>query len=188
MKLINIMGSPRKQGNSARIANACAEEAVALGAEVESHYLNTLTYRGCQGCEKCHGDNDKCVLKDDLTPLLDSMHDADIVLLSSPVYYGDTSGQFKTFLDRTWSFVDVDYSRDFPYVTRLPEGKKMIFILTQADVEGRHDDVIERYSEFFKLYGFDFKVVRGYGLYTAGDDVSATMETAIGHIREFMGQ
>jgi multimeric flavodoxin WrbA len=174
MKVISILGSPRKNGTSARVAKAFTDVAAAKGADVKEYYLNGMDYRGCQGCEKCHTKLDKCVLKDDLTPLLDEMHTADVLVYSSPVYYLDTSGQFKTFFDRTWSHVHVDYSKAEFYTSRLPAGKKAVFILTQADAEEKQKHIVDRYSMFMDIYGLECTFVRGTGLPMTGPDVDVS--------------
>ena len=172
MKVISILGSPRKKGTSTRIAQAFTQAMAKKGAEVKEYYLNGMDYKGCQGCEMCHTKLDKCVLKDDLEPLLDGMRTADVLVFSSPVYYSDTSGQFKSFFDRTWSHVHVDYTADTHYASRLPEGKKAIFILTQGDVEEKHKDIVERYGFFMNLYGLDCTFIRGTELSAPDEDVS----------------
>jgi multimeric flavodoxin WrbA len=180
MKIINIIGSPRKKGTSARIAQSFVETSQENGASIKSYYLNGLNYRGCQGCEACHSKLDKCVLKDDLEEVLDAMREADIIVFSSPVYYGDTTGQFKSFLDRTWSHVEVNYENENPYTSRLPEGKKAVLILSQGDVEEKHLDIVERFQFFMNLYGLELHVIRATGLITgaANADVTAYEEEA----------
>jgi NAD(P)H-dependent FMN reductase len=181
MKVINILGSPRKKGTSARIAKSFTDAAKDLGGQVDSFYLNGMDYRGCQGCEQCHSKFDHCIQKDDLTDVLDGMRTAEIAVFSSPVYFGGTSGQFKKFLDRTWSQVKVDYENEQPFTSRLPHGKKAIFILCQADVEDKHVDIVKRYSEIFQLYGYDLKVIRATGLMSGmpDDDVSVAQKKAV---------
>lgn len=180
MKVISILGSPRKKGTSTRIAETLTSTMEGKGAEVENFYLNGMSYKGCQGCEKCHTKQDSCILKDDLTPVLDAMRTADVVVFSSPVYYSDISGQAKMLFDRTWSHVHVDYSKPTPYTSRIPEGKTAIFILTQGDTEKKHGDIIDRYRVFFDLYGFDLKVIRATSLMTGmpDEDVSSAQKEA----------
>ena len=106
---------------------------------------------------------------------------ADVAVFSNPVYYGDVSGQFKMFFDRTWSHVDVDYAQESPYSSRIPKGKTAIFILTQGDVASKHEDVIERYKMALELYGYDFKVIRAASLMSGrpDEDVSAAQAEAV---------
>ena len=168
MKVVNILGSPRINGTSARIAKTFIDEAERLGAESESYYLNGMKFKGCQGCEQCHSKSDECILQDDLKNVLEALHSSEIAIFSSPVYYGDVSGQFKMFFDRTWSLVDVNYDNEMPFSTRLPEDKTAIFLLSQGDYAEKHTDIIERYKPYFELYGYDLKVIRATGL-TSGD-------------------
>lgn len=178
MKVINILGSPRRKGTSARIAQSFAEAAESHGAEVESYYLNGMQFKGCQGCEKCHTGRESCALKDDLTPVLEGLHEADVAVFSSPVYYGDTSGQFKMFLDRTWSLVKPEWLEDLSNASRLPKGKTALFILSQGAESQRHEDVVKRYSEFLTLYGYDLKVIWATGLVTGAVDADVSKEQA----------
>lgn len=174
MKIINILGSPRKKGTSARIAQAFTDTMEKKGVPVEHFYLNGMSYKGCQGCETCHTKQDKCILKDDLTTVLDAMRTADVTVFSSPVYYGDISGQLKSFIDRTWSHVAIDHASENPYSSRLPEGKTAVFILTQGDVEDNHGDIVERYRFIFESYGYDLKVIRATSLMTGRPDADVS--------------
>lgn len=178
MKVVNVLGSPRKNGTSARIAKAFTDEAEKLGAKVESYYLNGMKYRGCQGCEQCHSKSNKCILKDDLRNVLEALHSSDIAIFSSPVYYGSVSGQFKMFFDRTWSLVNINYENEIPYSTRLAGGKTAIFLLSQGDIAEKHLDIIERYTPFFELYGYDLKVIRATGLMT-GDPAADVSDSQV---------
>ena len=53
----------------------------------------------CKGCLACQKTG-KCVIKDDIAPLIDTVRNADVLVFASPVYYYSVSGQLKTFLDR----------------------------------------------------------------------------------------
>lgn len=155
MKIVAIAGSPRQNGTSSRISDSFMNTAKRKGAETTTYHLNHLTYKGCQGCDACKGMSPVCIQKDDLTNVLHDLSIADVAVFSSPVYYGDVSGQFKTFFDRTWSFTQSDYQ-----TSRLLPGKKAVFILTQAGVETLHTDVIERYSKYLNLYGYEVNTIR----------------------------
>ena len=118
-----------------------------------------MSYRGCQGCDACKGKSEKCVQKDDLTNLFESLMTADIALFATPVYYADVTGQFKCFFDRTWSLVKPDYMTN-PNPTRIPSGKKAVLVLTQGDGEDKHRDVVERYQTFLTWYVFEVHLIR----------------------------
>ena len=73
MKIVTLLGSPRPKGNSTAIAKHFCETAEKLGAEIETFSLNKLKFRGCQACMTCKTKLEKCVLKDDLSLVLEAV-------------------------------------------------------------------------------------------------------------------
>lgn len=171
MKIVAVLGSPRLNGNSAFIAGRFLETAKSLGAEIRSFALNTLTYRGCQACLSCKKGAETCVLKDGLSEVIEAVREADVIVLASPVYYGDVTGQMKLFIDRTYCFLAPDYITN-PKRSRLSPGKAMVFVLTQGLAnEAGFSDVFPRYSEMMKFNGIgETHLLRACGL-SKRDDV-----------------
>jgi multimeric flavodoxin WrbA len=166
MKISCLLGSPRQNSNSAAIANRFTETAASLGAKVDTVVLNQLNYRGCQGCLACKTKSDKCVLEDDLAGVLESLKNADIVVMAMPVYCSDIPGQVKCFIDRTFSYLTPDY-RSAGNPSRVPLGKKLVFILTQgAPMDELFADIPKRYQDFLKRsMGFgETYLIRGVGV------------------------
>ena len=127
MKIVAVLGSPRPQGNSSTLARAFLKAAGERGAEITEYLLNQLDFQGCQGCGACKTKSETCILEDDLAPVLNAVTEADLLVLASPVYFGDLSGQMKCFFDRTYSFINPDFS------CRVPPGKKAVMVLVQAN-------------------------------------------------------
>jgi len=169
MKLLHIFGSPRPQGNTADISAAFCKEAERLGAQVSRYNLNKLNYRGCQACFACKENAERCILNDDITPALDAMQDADVILFSSPVYYSDVTAQLKGFIDRTFGYFVPDYWKH-DHKTRLKPGKQLVFLLVQGAVdEQRFDDIFPRYREIFYWHNFSaIHLLRATGVYWPG--------------------
>ncbi len=165
MKIVAMLGSPRPQGNSASLAESFLGAAQGLGAEVQRFFLNTMDFKGCQGCGACKTKSDKCVLEDDLAGVLDAIKQADILLLASPVYFGEVSGQLKCFFDRTYSYFNPDFS------SRVPPGKKAVMVLVQAQPdESQFNDIFPRYERWLKFYGFEaVSLLRAPGVREPGD-------------------
>jgi len=154
MKTVCVLGSPRPNGNSHAIAGYFCDRLKSIGAEVQSFNLNKLNYHGCQACMVCKTKQDRCVLKDDLTPVLDAVREADLLVMATPVYFGDITSQLKGFVDRMYSFLKPDY-RTSSEKSRLAAGKKLVFIQVQArSDESNFADIFPRYSEFWHWYGF----------------------------------
>lgn len=164
MKIVALLGSPRSGKNSATIAERFVATAGELGAEVRSVELNRLTYRGCQGCYACKTTLERCILQDDLSDVLDAVTAADLVVLASPVYYGDVSAQLKGFIDRTFSYLKPDYATN-PEPSRLSP-KKLLFILAQGHPdETLFTDIFPRYELFLKWLGFnEIRLIRACGI------------------------
>jgi multimeric flavodoxin WrbA len=163
MKVCAILGSPREKGVTSTIANVFMSEAGKMGADTATYFLNSMDFQGCQGCMVCKTKKEFCILKDDLTPALEDIHSADIVVFATPVYYWDVTGQFKSFFDRTWSFVKPDYKTN-PNPVRLAKGKKALFVTSQGDIEEKHQDVIKKYSGFLSMYGFETQALRAFDM------------------------
>lgn len=153
MKVVCVLGSPRGKGNSTSLANAFCDTAKDLGAEVSVYELNKMNYRGCQGCGLCKTKLDHCALKDDLSPLLEEIKQADVLVMATPVYFFDVSSQMKGFIDRTYSYCGPEFMTN-PDDFRLPKGQKLVFIQTQGAAEKDHADVFPKYAMFYQYAGF----------------------------------
>lgn len=112
MKLIAVCGSARRDGNTASMLRQVIEGAKSAGAETELVNLFDLNYRGCTGCCICkHNDSrffGRCAVNDGLKPLLERIEASDILVLGSPIYFGNLSGQMRAFTDRLF-FQYLDY-------------------------------------------------------------------------------
>ena len=164
MKIVSLLGSPRQNSNSSAIASHMLQVAAREGAQTQSFELNRLSYRGCQGCYACKTGLDHCVLDDSLSEVLAAVAEADLVVLASPVYYGDMTSQLKGFMDRTFSYLVPDY-RTNPMPSRLGP-KKLIIVLTQGNPDqALFADIFPRYELFLKWQGFtDVRLVRACGI------------------------
>jgi multimeric flavodoxin WrbA len=104
MKLIAVCGSARKQGNTANMLHQVIDGANSVGAETEFVNLFDLNYKGCISCYACKLKNSKsfghCTVNDELKPLLERIEQTDVIVLGSPIYYGNLSGQMRSFTDR----------------------------------------------------------------------------------------
>ncbi len=101
MKVLAFMGSPRANGNTARLLRRIQELAPETD-EVEIVSLFDYDIHGCTGCTHCQQDLEHftCVQHDDGNRLLQKIREADVVLYGTPLYGHSYSGQLKIFLDR----------------------------------------------------------------------------------------
>jgi len=170
MKTVCVFGSPRPNGNSTTIAKYFCNRLESLSAEVQTFALNKLSYRGCQACMVCKTKLDRCVLEDDLTQVLDAVRAADLLVIATPVYFGDITSQLKGLIDRMYSFLTPDYRKN-PEKSRLSPGKKLVFIQVQGRPdENKFTDIFPRYGEFWDWYGIKERYqIRSWGVRELGE-------------------
>ena len=124
-KIIIIDGGPRKNFNTASMLQKFAEGASAVSEDIEvkTVRLYALDYKGCMSCMACKikgKASNVCKFKDALTPVLEEIAEADGLVLGSPIYFGDVTGQMRAFLERLafpWLSYN-DYSMTAP--KRMP--------------------------------------------------------------------
>lgn len=103
MNVIAVNGSPRKKWNTATLLREAMAGASSAGASTEMVNLYDLHYRGCISCFACKrkgGNLGHCAMRDGLTDLLESIASCDVLLLGSPIYFGNVTGTMRSFMER----------------------------------------------------------------------------------------
>ncbi len=106
MHILAINGSPRKHHNTGSLLQKIVEGVQSVGATGELVHLYSLRYTGCISCFQCKLVGGKsygrCAVQDELAPLLDKAHAADILVLGSPFYFSTETGMMRAFMERLW--------------------------------------------------------------------------------------
>lgn len=107
MKILALIGSYRKNGNTDRVIHLMKEHLQSIAQqqtiplELETVYLGDIQLGNCRGCRICMDrGEDRCPVKDDLLDLKQKMKESHGLLVASPVYVDDVSGITKTWIDR----------------------------------------------------------------------------------------
>jgi len=150
MKVIAFNGSPRKDWNTAILLNKALEGATAQGAETELIHLYDLNYKGCISCFACKIKDGKsygkCAIKDDLSPVLKKVEEADALILGSPIYLGTPTGEMRSFMERLlFPYYVYDVSQSTLFKKKIPTG----FIYTM----GLNEDLMKKigYDQQFRV-------------------------------------
>lgn len=127
MRVIAFNGSPRKNWNTATLLNHALEGAASQGAETELIHLYDYNYKGCISCFACKLKGGKsygrCAVNDDLKPILEKVEKADAIILGSPIYFGMTTGEMRSFLERLmFQYLVYDASYSNLFKRRIPTG------------------------------------------------------------------
>jgi len=141
MKVIAFNGSPRKKWNTATILEKALEGASSQGAETELIHLYDLSYKGCISCFACKLKNGKssgrCAVKDDLKPILNKVHNADAIILGSPIYFGMPTGVIRSFMERLlFQYLIYDENHSFLFKRSIPTGLIYTMNVEQSLIEG----------------------------------------------------
>ncbi|NLD18887.1 MAG: flavodoxin family protein [Clostridiales bacterium] len=103
-KIVVLTGSPRKDGNSNRMAESFARAAQANGCEVILFDTNEMVIGGCQACDSCFSGGEACIFEDDFNEIAKQLEEAEGIVFVSPVYWYTFSAQIKAVIDRLYSF------------------------------------------------------------------------------------
>ncbi|GFZ31933.1 flavodoxin [Clostridium zeae] len=149
MKIIALNGSPRKTKNTATILKEALEGAKTQGAEIELINLYDLNYKGCVSCFACKrigGQSyGKCAVKDDLQAVLRKIEEADALILGSPIYFGEITGEMRSFLERfLFQYLTYDENHTVIFDRKLPIG-----LVYTMNVQSEHMKLVG-YEQKFK--------------------------------------
>ncbi|MGI5823995.1 MAG: flavodoxin family protein [Bacillota bacterium] len=164
-KVLIISSSPRKNGNSQALCEQFAIGAKEAGNQVHLVRLTERKIGFCYACDGCMRNGGICVQKDDMTEILKLFQEADVLVLSTPIYFYGITAQMKTFIDRT-----------YPIWKNL--GEKEVYYIISA---GLGKDIIERslgdldgFVEHFEKYN-----IKGRIYATEVMDAGLVKETAL---------
>lgn len=102
MKILGILGSSRKKGNTDILLDLALEEAQKNGVTISKMPLEGKTIAPCDGCQKCVKTG-KCVINDDMQKIYEKMLESEGIIWATPVYFWSMTGQTKTVMDRTYA-------------------------------------------------------------------------------------
>ena len=146
--VIALNGSPRRNGHTAQLINAAAETLKTQNVEVEIIHLRKMNIHPCTGCLSCVEHDQRCVVRDELHAVTDTIKQADGLILAAPVYMWSTSTWMKIFFDRLPSY--------FHRPDDLMIGKPVLTLATSAGPMGGQS------------FNYMNKVARNIGMWPCG--------------------
>lgn len=122
LRVVGIVGSPRKEGNTDILVKEVLRGAGDKGGQVENIFLNDLQIKPCQAeCSSHCLKTGKCIIEDDMRDIYNKLFESDVIVLGTPVYWYGPSAQLKAFIDRWFAFSHPGY------VSKM-KGKKVILV------------------------------------------------------------
>ena len=97
--ILAVSGSPRKEGNTEILINAALEPFINEGHQVHKFFMSSKNVAPCDACEACAKDS-VCIIKDDHQEFLEQLYRCDAMILGSPVYSRNITGQMLSLFNR----------------------------------------------------------------------------------------
>ncbi len=157
MKVLGIVGSPRREGNTEIMVGEALASAKDSGAKVELVTIAGKNIAPCDGCRSCRTTR-KCKLSDDMQGIYTKLLEADGIIFGSPVYFWNVTAQVKTLMDRT-------------YV--LLEGRRLRNKVAGAVVVARRSGAAHAFSTFQNFFSIHRMTSAGAAIgYTSDEEIS----------------
>jgi multimeric flavodoxin WrbA len=99
MKVLGILGSPRRQSNTEILLDSALAGAKKMGAEVEKVAVSELRIHPCLEIYACRKDG-RCAIKDDMQQLYEKLLEAAHIIFASPIFFYGLTSQAKAIVDR----------------------------------------------------------------------------------------
>ena len=132
MKVLVILGSPRKKGNTDLLIGRIVEGIEEAGGSAELIRLEGMDIHPCIGCGGCEKEG-TCVIQDRMHELYPKIDEADRIIIASPIYFYSLTAQTKAFVDRCQAM----WSRKYILNKRLNKHKKKIgYLVSVAATKG----------------------------------------------------
>lgn len=146
MKVLALIGSPRKGSNTDILVDKILEGCKEKGFIIEKLYLYDCNISACTDCRLCKSDNYECAIKDDMQKIYYSMEEADILIFGTPVYWYGPTGKMKLLIDRMRPFI----------AGKKMQGKRAVLVAPSEEGPKACKALLEMFRMSFKYLGMEF--------------------------------
>ena len=153
--ILILNGSPRTNGLTAQMIAALRDGALAAGQAVRQFDVCRMNVRGCIACEFCHTrGGGRCVQKDDMQEIYPLLRQAETLVLASPIYYHNLSGQLKCVIDRFYAALFPEKPAPLQRaVMLLASGDEDVYDGALYSLQGDFADYLELETTYFTAHG-----------------------------------
>ncbi|WP_394826593.1 flavodoxin family protein [Pendulispora albinea] len=164
MKLLVLVGSPRRAGNSAVLAESVRRGAESAGTDVTLRFLDDHIGSFLRDCRTCRLPNGECSIADGFRDLFDDFLACDGVVFCSPIYWYGLSAQTKAFFDRTFCYYAASHPRSAEALAKMARKRIGLVLASEETYPGAELGIVHQIQEFSRYTRSDFVgVVRGSG-------------------------
>lgn len=136
--IVVITGSPRKNGNSDRMANAFIKGAAQNGHQLTKIVADDLHIQGCKACDACYSTGKPCIFEDDFNKIAPALLAADAIVFATPLYWFTFPEQIKAVIDRFYALLRG--------TTPFKGNKECALLVCGADEKENFDGIVKTYE------------------------------------------
>jgi multimeric flavodoxin WrbA len=164
-KLLVLVGSPRRNGNSATLAAAVQRGAEEVGTQVSLRIIDDYISSFLRDCRDCRLPTGECGITDNFRSLFfDDFLPAQGVIFCSPIYWYGLSAQTKTFFDRIFCYYAASYPDSSQVIERITRKRIGLVLSSEETYPGASLGIIHQLQEYSRYTYSEFVgVVRGIG-------------------------
>jgi len=170
-KVLVLLGSPRRKGNSTILADQITKGAKSAKAKVETIYLQGKNIAPCKSCYACQKKGSTgCSIKDSMQEIYPKLIEAEAWVIASPVYWFNMSAQTKIFMDRCFAL---------PAYQRNPfKGKRIAIAMSYGDKDPFDSGCVNALRAFQDAFGYTKSKIVGmvYGSAMGAGEIAANEE------------
>jgi multimeric flavodoxin WrbA len=185
MRALILSSSPRRDGNSAKLAAAVRDGFSEAGHDVELVYANDFLSSFLRDCRQCRKSDGTCAIDDGFgSVFLDSYLPADGFVAATPIYWYGVSAQLKAFFDRTFCYYAASYPQSGDVIDRMQNKRIGLVLSSEETFPMVSGGIVSQIQEFSRYTRSTFVgVVHGYG--NSRGDVTRDPNDPIGCARRF---
>jgi multimeric flavodoxin WrbA len=145
MKVVGLVGSPRKGGNTDLLVSAVLYGAGAAGSEVEKLFIYDFDIAPCVDCRGCKKEPCHCVVKDDMWQLYPKLEAADVIVFGTPLYWYGPTAKMKLLIDKLRPYI----------ASKKMKGKKAILIIPSEEGPEACSNLVCMFEQSFGYLGLE---------------------------------
>jgi len=155
MRVLGLVGSPRKGGNTDLLVSRILDGATASNHLTEKVYLYALDISPCVDCRSCQKGKFQCAIDDGMQRLYPKLESTGVIVFGTPLYWYGPTGKMKLMMDRLRPFI----------ASRKLKGKKAIVVVPSEEGASACEPIIEMFKLSFEYLGIkliDKMLVKAY--------------------------
>ncbi|MFA9480461.1 flavodoxin family protein [Phycisphaerales bacterium AB-hyl4] len=156
-KLLVLVGSPRRDGNTAMLAEGVQRGAAASGTQATLRFADDYITDFLRDCRTCRRSDGECAISDRFRTLfLEDFLPADGVVFCTPIYWYGMSGQTKTFFDRTFCYYAGSYPQSEEVLEAMCRKRIGLVLASEETYPGAALGIIHQIQEFSRYTHSEF--------------------------------